>query len=264
MGKLEKAYQKIQSLEFRGEDSRTIDPRINVSVVLVYLISMLSVPLGHLSMLIWFALFPIISAAISGLNFATVFKQSLMILPFAALIGIFNPFLDKTVAFTIGEIPVSRGWVSFISILLRGMLAMQAIIILIESSGFTGICRALREMRVPAFLTDQLQFIYRYISVLLLEALSMRRAREARGFGRKRYPLKTWGVMTGQLFLRSIERAERINRAMLARGFNGTMPSFTTYGKKISPFNWVYLIIACGFCIALRLLNLSKIVTFNL
>ncbi|MDD3108585.1 MAG: energy-coupling factor transporter transmembrane component T, partial [Alistipes sp.] len=76
-------------------------------------------------------------------------------------------------------------------------------------------------------LSTQLLFVYRYLFVLLQEALSMTRARDARSFGRRSYPLRVWGVMIGQLLIRTFERAERIHRAMLSRGFDGRIRSLT-------------------------------------
>lgn len=260
MGKLEKAYFKLQQMESRSISApSSIDVRINVLVNLIYLAVILSVPIGRLSMLVWFALFPIINSAIQGIGFGGIFLKSLYILPFVGLIGIFNPILDHAPAFYIGSIVVSKGWVSFFSILIRGMMALQCILILINSYGFLGVCRGLRKLGIPRFLTDQLQFVYRYMSVLMLEALAMRRAREARGYGKKSFPIKLWGIMIGQLFIRAIDRSERINKAMLARGFNGTIPSFSKEGMKINVVSWIYFVLMIASIILLRLYDLSTI-----
>lgn len=238
-----------------------VSPCMAVTVSVVYLAVMLSVPMGRLSMLLWFALYPIIASAWCGIGFGRIFLQSLYVVPLVALIGLFNPIYDRTVAFTIGDMAISTGWLSFCSIIVRGLLAMQCILILIETCGFIGICRALRHMGVPAFLTDQLQFVYRYLSVLLLEALSMRRAREARGYGRKSYPIRLWGVMIGQLFLRAVDRSERINRAMQARGFTGTLPAYRSDGRQLRPADWIYGVVMCTGIVLLRIYNLSQLFT---
>ncbi|MDE5902879.1 MAG: energy-coupling factor transporter transmembrane protein EcfT [Muribaculaceae bacterium] len=261
MNGLEKAYLTLQRLEQRNSaGTPAIDAGVGIAVSVVYLAAMLSVPMGRFSMLIWFALYPIIAAAIAGIGFGRILVKSLYIVPLVALIGIFNPIYDKEAAFCIGKVTVSRGWLSFASIILRGMMAMQCILILIEEYGFTGICHALRRMGIPAFLTDQLQFVYRYMSVLLLEALSMRRAAEARGYGRRNYPVKLWGTMTGQLFLRTIDRSERINRAMQARGFEGTLPELHR-GAHHRPGTGsiIYGILMCAGILALRLYDVSGV-----
>lgn len=259
MNRLEKAYLTLQRLEVRnGIGTPNVGAGTSIVVSVVYLAAMLSVPMGRFSMLIWFALYPIIASAWVGISFRRILVKSLYIVPLVALIGIFNPIYERQTAFSIGSIAISRGWLSFASIILRGMMAMQCILILIENNGFSGICKGLRCIGIPAFLTDQLQFVYRYMSVLLLEALSIRRAAEARGYGRRNYPVKLWGIMTGQLFLRTIDRAERINCAMQARGFNGRIPTLRhTSHIRLGISDILYGIIMCGGIIALRLIDMS-------
>jgi cobalt/nickel transport system permease protein len=53
--------------------------------------------------------------------------------------------------------------------------------------------------------------------------MRMVRAREMRSFGVRGQGLRTFVSLIGTLFLRTIERAERIYHAMLSRGFTGTM-----------------------------------------
>ena len=262
LSKLESAYFALISRESCNSDTHAPDPRVCVLTSILFLVLMLSVPVGHLSMLIWFALYPIIISAVAGIPFGGIFLKSLYVLPLVALIALFNPIYDHTPAFSISGVTITVGWITFTSIIVRGLLAMQCVLILVESSGFTGMCRGMRRLGVPAFLTDQIQFVYRYLSVLLQEAISMRRAREARGYGRKSYPLRLWGMMTGQLFLRAIDRAERINRAMLARGFNGTMPDLSPRGGRLRGGDIIYLIVVSGALVCLRVFDLSGLL-FN-
>lgn len=259
MSELEKASDALRRMAICEDRTRRVDPRVAIAVSLVYLVVMLSVGVGHLSALLWFALYPIISSALLGLQFSRIFRKSLVVLPLVALIGIFNPWLDLTPAFKIGSIIISEGWISFISIVLRGLLAMQCVLILIESEGFIGLCRGLHRLGIPRFLTDQLQFVYRYIAVLINEASIMKRAREARGFGRRRMPLKMWSTMIGQLFLRTIDRSERIHNAMLARGFNGSLPDFYSSPLSLKIADWIYLIVWISLFLVFRFAPLSSL-----
>lgn len=260
MSKLEKALIVLRELETGASaKSPIVDGRIQIIVTLLYLCVMLCVPLGKLSTLIWLELIPLICAFRLELNFSKIFIRSLLVLPVVILIGCFNPILEKTPAFQVNGFIVSIGWLSFISIIIRGLLAVQSILILIESCGFSGLCRSLHRLRVPSFLTDQLLFVYRYLSVLILEALAMRRAREARGYGKKSYPIKLWSIMIGQLFLRAIDRSERINRCMLSRGFNGTIPSLYQSDQRISAVGWCYLIIMVTLIFILRFIDISAL-----
>ena len=51
------------------------------------------------------------------------------------------------------------------------------------------------------------------------------RARDMRSFGRRGTGVKVFVRLIGILFLRTVDRAERIYYAMLSRGFQGDIPS---------------------------------------
>lgn len=260
MTKLERTYYRLLQLEHNDpETPALIDPTLHLLFCIVYLCLMLSVAMGRLSMLIWFAIIPIINCAIFGLSSLSILKKSLYVLPFIIFIGIFNPILDHQPAFSVGTIVITRGWITFVSILVRGLLAVQCLLILMASGGFYSICRSLRNLGMPRFLTDQLQFVYRYMTVLIQEAIIMNRAKTARGFGRKKYPVKLWGIFTGQLFLRAIDRAERINRAMLARGFTGELPVYRQPHTGVSKSGIVYFLLMTLLTVSLRIFDFSSL-----
>lgn len=90
---------------------------------------------------------------------------------------------------------------------------------LMLSTPFTEILAALRWLRVPGVAVDVLAAMYRYIFLLFEEYKTMAAAAKSRG-GFVSYPrgLATLGQITAQGFLRALERAERIDMAMRARG----------------------------------------------
>lgn len=200
------------------------DARAKLLVTVVFLVTMLSVPPYRLSELLLFFVFPIFTCAMGGLRYGPIFRRSLVVLPFVAFIGVFNLFYDREPVFRVGALVITAGWISFLSIILRGLLSVQALLVLIGSTGYHRLCRSLQQLGVPAVFTTQLLFVYRYLFILIEEAAAMQQARDARSFGRKSYPLKVWGTLVGQLLIRTFDRAERISRAMLARGFTGRIP----------------------------------------
>lgn len=258
MSKLEKAIISLNSSrsEILTDESR--DPRAVTVVTLIYLVSLLSVSLTSIAKVIWFGLFPIVVSQMTEGGYSRVLKRSLFVLPIIAFIGIFNPILDRRPVFTIGSLAVSQGWVTFVSILLRGLWAVQAVIAMTGTIGFNGFCRGLRRIGVPSFLTTQLMMVYRYLGVLLEEALKMRRARESRGFGRKSMPLKMWGTMIGELFVRTVDRAEKVYSAMLSRGFSGEIP-YRGVALRWSVSDTVYMVVWLSVFGVLRFLDPSVI-----
>lgn len=235
MDKIDKTVISLQSMQRSASQGQSAGLRIGDCALLIttllYLAAMLLVPMHDLQRLIWFALYPILGATLCGISYGSVFLRSLYLLPLIVLIGIFNPIFDTEPAFEVGRVVITQGWITCCSVVVRGLLAVQAVFILIMASGFTAMCQSMRQLGVPGFLVTQLLMVYRYMIVLLIEAQTMRRAREARGFGRAAMTLSQWGPFVGQLFLRTINRAQRIHSAMQARGFNGTMPRLPSQTK---------------------------------
>ena len=89
--------------------------------------------------------------------------------------------------------------------------------------------RALRSLRVPRLLVATVEFAYRYLFVVGDEGSRMLRARASRSAavqaaarvaGCAGAP-RVAGHLVGTLFLRSLERSERVHAAMQARGYDG-------------------------------------------
>ena len=255
MPKLDKALLSLNSLSLRPAGSGNAAAWLVVTIL--YLVAVLSLPLYAPQRTVWFAIYPVIQSEVSGVGYSKVFLKSLWVLPVIVFIGIFNPFIDTETAFSAGGGAVSKGWVSFFSILLRGLLAVQAVILMTLNTGFYGMCNAMHRIGCPKVLVTQLQFTYRYLIVIVEEAVWMDRARKARGFGRNSYPLTQWGRMIGQLLIRSYDRASRIHNAMLSRGFNGTMPLGDADGMNVK--TWLFVVIWVLLFVALRFFDISSL-----
>lgn len=239
-----------------------IDSRALLLVAVGYVVVMLSVPVLNLGMLIWFAVYPIIMAPLSHVRYSTVFRKSLVTLPFIILIGAMNPLFDQRVAMAVCGVEISAGWISFVSILIRGLLSVQAALLLVYVCGFNGVCRAMGRLGLPSVMVTQLMMVGRYMRTLGEEAVTMHRARVARGYGRRNYPVREWGPFVGQLLLRTVDRGERINRAMVARGFDGTLPADVMRGEVVRGWetnSTVFVLIWGGVIFCLRYFDLSSV-----
>lgn len=224
MGRLDKAILGLNSLSRARDVEAAFDPRCLTLVTILYLVALLSVPMTDIAKVIWMGTYPIVMSQYLAGGYWRLLRGSLFIIPFIMLIGVFNPVFDRVTVMTVGGVRISRGWVTFVSIILRGLWSVQAVMAMTRLIGFTGFCRGLRGLGVPSFLTNQLMMVYRYLIVLMEEAASMMRARECRGAARRSLPLRMWATMIGQLFIRTVDRAAKIHSAMLARGFTGEIP----------------------------------------
>ncbi|MDE5749909.1 MAG: energy-coupling factor transporter transmembrane protein EcfT [Duncaniella sp.] len=265
MSKLENAILTLNRLgsgAVREDGIMHVDGRAALAVTVVYLFGVLSLPLTGPVRLLLFAVYPMVASILAGLSYGLLLLRSLYIVPLVALFAIFNPIYDR-VPVEVSGIVISRGWLTFAGVIVRGILAFQALLLLVETEGFAGMCSAMRRLRVPAVLTTQLMMVYRYLTVLLTEALTMQRARRARGYGRESLRIGEWGQFIGQLFIRTVGRSERIHRAMLARGFNGIdLPHFTSATPKWTHTDTLWVGVWCAVICVLRFIDLPKL--FNL
>jgi cobalt/nickel transport system permease protein len=114
-------------------------------------------------------------------------------------------------------------------LVIRAYLSALAALLLIATTPMPDLIGGLEWLRVPRFLLQVMQFLYRYLIVLAEEATAMRQAASARGgstgmgsFGKLRF--RQSSAAAGVLFARSYARAEAVHRAMLSRGFEGRLP----------------------------------------
>lgn len=221
---LSRALNTLNTIERSSATRKSlIDSRACLIVTVVYLVVVLSFKLNNLGGIILLAIYPIIGSALADVAYSRLLILSLYTLPVIIFIGMFNPIFNHIPLFYIDGVPISEGWVQFASILVRGLLSVQATLLLVFICGFTGICRGLHRLGVPSLFATQLLMLYRYLFVLIEEALEMDRARRSRGYGKRNYRIKFWTTFVGQLLLRTADRAERIHQAMVSRGFSGTL-----------------------------------------
>lgn len=211
----------IDRLSYRDTIIHRLDARVKVIATMCFIIAVISYPKYEVLRLSPFFLFPVLLITLSDTPFLFILKKIIIVSPFAVFIGIFNPLFDpKTVALSDG-IYISKGWVSFLSIILKFTLTISAALLLIATTSFAGVCNALNKLGVPEIFTLQLLFLYRYIFVLMEEGMRIVRARDLRSFNGRGSGIKVFVSLIGVLFIRTVERANRIYKAMLSRGFNG-------------------------------------------
>ncbi len=224
----ESAYYGIGRLDrmsYRNTAVHRLDPRAKVLATLLFSVAVVSFPKYEVLSLFPFFLFPVLLAALGDIPAGFVARRVAAVSPFAVLIGIFNPLFDTGIVALAPGLSVSAGWISFASILVKFALTISAALLLIATTSFPGICRGLRRLGVPSLFTSQLLFLYRYLFVLMEEAMRVVRARDMRSFGRRGLGAGVFVRLVGTIFLRTVARADRVYDAMLSRGFRGEVPS---------------------------------------
>jgi len=227
MNNIGKNYLDIRYMDTlaSGDTSlHRLDPRAKLITTLIFLVTVISYSKYSILPLVPFFIYPVVMISAGGLPAGYFLKKVIQVSPFAIMVGIFNPLIDREIILHIGTIGISGGWVSFCSIIIRFILTVTAALILISLTGFNTVCEALNRLGVPRPFVVQLLFFYRYIFVLVDEAERMERARSLRSFDSRSRPFKVFISIIGHLLLRSFDRAERIYNAMRCRGFEGHIP----------------------------------------
>jgi cobalt/nickel transport system permease protein len=250
-------FKQLDLLANGSSSLHRLDPRAKVIATLVFIIAVVSFGKYELSPLLPFFIYPAALIGTANLPAGFIIRKTILVLPFAFVVGMFNPLLDRSPLLAVGTIIISGGFVSWIAIIVKAMLTVTAALTLVAVTGFPAICRALEQMGTPQAFTVQLMFLYRYIFVLTEEAGRASRARQLRACGKKGLGIASYGSLIGHLLLRTWQRAERIHMAMIARAFDG---EFRT--RQISSFGMaesVFLIGWISLFVIFRLNNLPQL-----
>ena len=229
---LETAFYDLGRLDQLAEKDSPIhrlDPRAKVIATLLFIVYVVSFNRYEISRLLPFFIFPAFLIGASDLPLGYLIRKLLIISPFVLFIGIFNPFFDREILLQIGPLGISGGWISLLSILLRFVLSVGAALLLIATTGLPGICMALEKLGAPRIFAVQLLMLYRYIFVLIEEAIRIMRAYSLRSFSKKKIRYHVFRHMLGNLLLHTIDRAQRIHLAMLSRAFTGEIKIMRCY-----------------------------------
>lgn len=261
MNKLNKALYEIQSIEdLSSRDSfiNNIHPLIKFILTITYISLVVSIDKYNIGGVIGMSIYPVFLLIICDIPFKDTFKKLKIVLPFILLIGIFNPFFDNKVLFTINDIKISTGVISMITLVIKGILTILVSYLLIATTTIDKICYSMDKMHLPKIFITEVLFIYRYVTVLIKEASKIIEAYSLRAPNQKGINYKAWGSLLGQLLLRSIDKAENIYESMSLRGYSGNF--YYSYNIKYNKKDYIYFIIWLVLFITMRFLPILQIV----
>jgi cobalt/nickel transport system permease protein len=135
-------------------------------------------------------------------------------------------------------------------LIVRGYLSAFAAVLLISTTPMPDLLAGMEWLRFPPFLLQVMQFLYRYLSVLMSEAGSMRQASLARAGRIRGLQFRHAAGAAGVLFARSWARARAIHQAMISRGFEGHLPVLTR--ARFSAADAGFVAIAAAVIVGMR------------
>ena len=231
-----------------------LDARIKLLLTVAFILACALTPAG--AWFVYVLLFAFILAVVilSELGVVYVLKRSALALPFmlAAVPLLFTVQGSSIWSLTLGGLKLSisqEGLVRFLSITINSWLSGVAAIVLASSTTFPDLLAAMRSLHIPRLLVSIFGLMWRYLFVLVDEALRLQRARAARSGeltqpgikpgGSLAWRARVTGGMAGNLFLRGLERSDRIYLAMVSRGYDGEVRSFAP--PPLRRLDWLVL-----------------------
>jgi len=205
-----------------------LDPRAKVLGLVGVTLIAVSAPLPAWPVYMACAAVLVAVAATARVPARTVWRRARVVVPLVVLVAGFVPFMptDGT-RWSLGAVGVSESGVILLAeVAAKAAVGTVAAVLLGATTGYPAVLAALEALRVPRTLTLVASVMYRYLFVLVDEVGRMRAAAASRGYRpRSLVAAGTVGRLVAALFLRSVARGERVHLAMLARGYDGSLPA---------------------------------------
>lgn len=182
-----------------------------ILAALALLISMATLPPAYSFGWPAYAIILVTMAAIARLPALGLLGAAAAVLPFA---------LCFAVMIALAGDPARGVW-----LIIRAYLSSVTALLLVATTPMPELIAGLEWLRTPRFLAQVMQFLYRYLIVLIAEASATRQAMMLRAGSAPALRFRQAAAAAGSLFARAYARAQAIHRAMVARGFDGHLPT---------------------------------------
>jgi len=224
----------------------SLDPRVKIIVAILFSV-VVAVSSNFLALLpaLAVSLFLIILARLS---MRRVFYRLLLVNGLILFLWLFLPFTYQGEAlFTIGPLVGTKEGVLYASqITVKCNAILLAMIALLATIPVFSLGHAMNELCFPDKIVHLFLFTYRYIHVIFQEYRRLINAMKMRAFvpGTNMHTYRSYAYLVGMLLVKSYDRAERIHRAMLCRGFNGKYYTLSRFSIKIGDILYLSLMLA--------------------
>ncbi len=211
----------MDSMASKDKWINNIHPLGKMIMTITYILVVISFDKYNVTGLASMSVYLFLLFIIADIPFWLSLKHLKPILFLVCLLGIFNPIFDTQEYMKLGNIIITSGMISMITLIFKGIFSVMASYLFISTTSIEKICYALRKLHIPKGIVTMILLIYRYIIVLLKEVERMSIAYKLRAPKQHGIAIKAWGSFVGQLLLRSIDRAENVYESMLLRGYDG-------------------------------------------
>lgn len=160
-----------------------------------------------------------------GFSFKNIMTKLLLIAPFLAV-------MTLPILFANGLSIAPERMEFALNLVLKAACALLVMILMLLSQPVQTFLTGLAHLRLPPMLISVLFLSFHYTFLFMRRLKVTYKALTARFFKRsaKVSSLKVYGELIGGMLVQSMEQADKVHKAMVARGFTGEMPT-TSLGK---------------------------------
>jgi len=234
--------------QFASGDSfvHGLDPRMKLTTAFAYAVV---VALScEFSALLVALVVSLILVVLARLPLRKVLYRLLLVNGLILFLWIFLPFTYGGGSwFTLGPLQGTREGVVFaLRITVKCNAILLALIALLATTPLFTLGHAMGQLRIPDKLVQLFLFTHRYIHVIVQEYERLTNAMRARGFipGTNVHTYRSYAYLVGMLLVRSYDRAERIHKAMLCRGFRGKYHTLSQFSVTRGDVVYLALIVS--------------------
>lgn len=252
------------SLSGRTEGGRTdasaTTPQVAIAATVVVVIACVVTPRVAVWAFVAYALLIVGWAVILGVPAGAIARRLRWELPFVVF-AVVIPFVAAGPRIAVGPLDVSEPglWAAW-NIVAKATIGVAAAALLGARLDQAQLVAGMARLRIPGVLVQVAAFMARYTELVAAEWGRMRSAQAARGFRARN--VRAWPAMAralGALFVRTYERGERVHRAMLARGYDGSALPWEAAAVAATGAAWVKGMVpaACACAIAVAALAVA-------
>jgi cobalt/nickel transport system permease protein len=206
----------VEAVAAKDSPVHRLDPRVKIVGLIGLVLVAVTLPTGSWAAFGALAAILVVLAALSRLPPLYVLRRMTIEIPFLLAAAVL-PFTAED-GFALGA-----------TVALKVSISVLAMVILSSTTPFPKLLRGFEMLKVPRLILTIVAFMWRYMHVLAGEVSRMQTARAARGYSASwLWQATSVGPLIATLFLRSLERGERVHLAMMGRLYDGSMPETAT------------------------------------
>lgn len=219
----------VEAVAARDSPVHRLDPRVKILGLIGLVLVTATLPPGAWAAFGALAVILIVLAAVARLRPLYVLRRMTIEVPFLLAAAVL-PFTAED------------GLVLGATVALKVSISVLAIVILSSTTPFPSLLRGFEMLKAPRLILTIVAFMWRYMHVLAGEVSRMQTARAARGYSAGwLWQAASTGPLIATLFLRSLERGERVHLAMSSRLYDGSMPQTATGSLKTRTADVLFL-----------------------